>query len=228
MDTIYILLTLAIAVVVGILLSIPDILNMINLRRTPTIWMNALPRSGRVEVTGKVDCSPIESPVKNVPCVFWEMEIQEAKKGKNGVTWSTVLSKRSDEPFVLNDETGKVSVFPAGARVILENESCDDLENLPVTVRNFIVRSGLHMKTLWGADKHFRVIERTISPDQELYVRGKAEERSGQIVITTGDRGVISDSGEESIRSLYIKRILTRLGVPIIVAFGIIIYSFIK
>lgn len=228
MDTAILLLILAGAVVVGILLSVPDILNMINIRRTPTIWMNSLPRSGRVEVTGKVDCSPIGSPVKKVSCVFWELEIQEEKKGKNGTSWSTVLSKKSNEPFILNDGTGKVSVFPAGSKMILENASCDDLESLPSEARGYILSTGIGTKTFWGHEKHLRVIERTILPDQELYVRGKAEERNGQITISTSDRGVISDSGEESVRALYLRRILLRLGVPILVAIGIIVYSFVK
>ncbi len=218
------ILILAGGVVVGILISLPDILKVLRIRRTTTVWMNSLPNSGQVEVIGKVDCSPIQSPIKKESCVFWELQVQEQKKNKNRMSWSTVLSRRSEEPFVLNDGTGKVTVIPAGGELVLENASCDALEDLPTDARDYLVHSGISLKSFLGFDKHFRIIEKTICPDQEIYVLGQADERGGQAVITTNGGGIISDSSEQSVSANYLTRIAGKVITAVVVSAAIDIY----
>ncbi len=125
---------------------------------------------------------------------------------------------------MLNDGTGKVTIIPAGGDLILDNGSCDALEDLPADARDYLEHSGISLKSFLGFDKHFRIIEKYICPDQEIYVLGQAEERGGQTVITTNGGGIISDSSERSISANYSTHIAGKMITAIVVAAAIDIY----
>ncbi|RPI15496.1 MAG: hypothetical protein EHM60_04230 [Lysobacterales bacterium] len=91
---------------------------------TPTSRVRSAAQ-GYVELGGR--CRPLEgspnlAPLTGRPCVWWRYRIQRRQStgsSKNRRTqWQTVHSGRSEQPFVLEDETGQCLVHPTGAEVL--------------------------------------------------------------------------------------------------------------
>jgi hypothetical protein len=88
-------------------------------RNTPTSRIVSAAQ-GLVELHGighPIGELPLTSPLRRTPCIWFRYLIEE----KNGKNWNTVEAATSEEPFLLDDGSGKAIVTPAGADV----ESCN-------------------------------------------------------------------------------------------------------
>jgi hypothetical protein len=55
---------------------------------------------------------PLISPLTQVPCYYYEVQVEREVKKDNKTTWERAGTERAEVPFYLEDETGKVLVNP--------------------------------------------------------------------------------------------------------------------
>jgi len=212
---------IAIAIVIaGVVYSLPTIIRIIQVRRTPTTWMNALPEQGRVEVNGKVSQNVTESPIGKTPCAAWQIEVEQLHRDNKGRTsWSTCLKKNSSERFTLEDDLGKVQVQPdEDADWTLADDN--DL-GLLESDQAYILTDRFNFDTvgIMGGEKTLRGVERLLVAGDQAYVMGMVSTENGDKVISAVNSGfvsslTISDKSEAQV----IRTMLTRVGVNMLVA----------
>jgi hypothetical protein len=197
-DTNTIALVAGLAILAWLLLSASTIMKIIQIRRTPTTWISALPSEGRVEVMGLAGQKTLESPINKSPCVLWQLEVKEERKEKNRSSWSTVYKGSSVEPFEVYDETGKVQIKPTGADLML----AEDWSTYNPDPKTMSILTGLGISTTnWlGFDKNFRISESLIAPDEQVYVIGEVQECDGcKSIARNSHTLVISDRSERDL-----------------------------
>jgi hypothetical protein len=156
---------------------------------------------GYVEVEGRAKSvaeAGLKSPLTGIPCVWYEYEITKQMGGHGSDThsrWVTVERGRSEDVFVLRDETGECLVDPQGAKVISAPADTDrwighDARPTRGPEKRG-PRGGLFPgqsystfrfgRGLWfSTRKDYRYTERRIRPGAPLYVLGSLEgQRSG-------------------------------------------------
>ncbi len=107
---------------------------------------------------------PLVSPITGLPCVYYRYTIEEERSDSKGRThWEIVDQGRSDKPFYLEDETGKILVEPAGAETILR-EGYRKVER----------------KSGWGSNR-IRTIEWRIIPQERICVLGTVSKTRDEI-----------------------------------------------
>ena len=75
---------------------------------------------GRCELRGRVRAlpAPLIGPFSGLPCVWFRWKVEEEhQNSKGGSSWTTLGEGRSDQAFLLEDETGSLRVDPEGAVV---------------------------------------------------------------------------------------------------------------
>jgi len=195
------------AVLGGLLVSIPLIQKIINIRRTPTTWISALPDTGHVEVTGKVGQKSFPSPINKSPCVLWQVEVKEERKSNKGTSWHTVYKQGSGEPFDLSDDTGTVQVRPANADLILNDVSVSD--RLDLDQKEKLEEFGIKLTGFLGSEKKFRVYESLVAPEEQIYVVGGIQTRDGTKLFAAREGAplFISDRGESGLLGALYKKV---------------------
>jgi len=152
-------------------------------------WMiNAMPTSkarsvamGLAELKGKA--RPLgpqarPSPILGVPSVWTRVVVEEHKKdGKNENT-RRLIDREVREPFILEDDTGRVAVLPAGAEirgVTLTNMTISHGTGLPDEVQKFCDMEGIPVRTLgmWSGI-HYTLKEDAVLADADIYLLGEA------------------------------------------------------
>jgi hypothetical protein len=225
MDTIAILAILILAFLVGLAISVPSIIKIIRILRTPTTWISALPSEGAVEVMGKVGDKTILSPITRTACAAYMLEVQQYKRSRNSSGWRTISKTRSKQPFEIDDETGTLLIDPSNAELMVSGEGFDDSLN----AEQKAALEGLGIKTtgFLGSEKKLRVIEHLVTPQQEIYAIGKIQPGLGKKTIA-GEGSVpliISDRSERDVLITLYKRvglymlISVAVGVTIILVF---------
>ncbi len=84
---------------------------------TPTSRVRSAAQ-GYVELCGRALAAannPPSAPLTGMPCTWWHYTIEERGLGRR--RWSTVDSGTSEQPFLLDDGTGRCLVDPRGAEV---------------------------------------------------------------------------------------------------------------
>lgn len=142
---------------------------------------------GLVEISGKAKkATALKSPLTQTECVLFQYKVEEYRtSGKSG-RWVTIASGNSfDCPFWIEDETGKVMIFPMGAEFIwpLDFQSRTGFGvEMPYTVTTFMVNKGINYKNFLGA-RPLRFSEWFICEGETVYVLGSAKKREGPIKI---------------------------------------------
>lgn len=137
---------------------------------------------GLAEIKGKARPLGPESrlsPVMNIPCVWSRVVVSEHKNegGKNART-RILINREIREPFIVEDDTGRVAVLPAGAEirgVTLTDMRIYRWENLPPEVLKFFDMNviPLRMASVW-ARAHYYLKEEAIITGSDMYVLGEA------------------------------------------------------
>jgi hypothetical protein len=86
------------------------------LRDTPRAKVRSIPM-GLVHLQGKaVGEKRLTSPLTRQPCFYYRVQIEKwVKKDKDREGWENYATDKGEEPFYLDDSTGKVRVNPARA-----------------------------------------------------------------------------------------------------------------
>jgi hypothetical protein len=58
---------------------------ILRIARAPSASINGLPAAGHVELVGKADQNATTSRLLHAACVFWEVQVQEARSSRSGV-----------------------------------------------------------------------------------------------------------------------------------------------
>jgi hypothetical protein len=144
----------------------------------PTSKIRSMPM-GVVEVVGKaVKTHDMNTPFSNMPCVFFQYRIEERRGSGKHARWVTVQHYTSPFPFKIMDETGSVSVNPAGAMVELKSQNVfgnSFFGSLPPSAKMFMDRNGIDYTGFLGFTKTMRLTEYYICPNQDVYVLGCAK-----------------------------------------------------
>ncbi|MEJ2387540.1 MAG: GIDE domain-containing protein [Chromatiaceae bacterium] len=85
---------------------------------TPTARVRSAPQ-GYVELCGRALAhgAPVTAPLTRIACVWYRFKVQERRGSGKNARWVTLDQGEADRPFLLEDETGRCLVEPAGADV---------------------------------------------------------------------------------------------------------------
>ena len=75
---------------------------------------------GYVELNGVgrlLEGPPIIAPLTGITCTWFSFKVEEKRRSGKNTNWSTIRNGRSDELFLLVDDTGECVIDPDGARV---------------------------------------------------------------------------------------------------------------
>lgn len=82
---------------------------------TPVIPIRSV-AMGLSHVTGtSAGGTPLVSPLTQVPCYYYEVQVERQVKRDNQETWERTHHDRSETPFYLQDATGTLLVYPQQA-----------------------------------------------------------------------------------------------------------------
>ncbi|MHC4884859.1 MAG: GIDE domain-containing protein [Planctomycetota bacterium] len=100
--------------------------------QTPLTKAHAL-QPGMVACKGTVKpLIPTTSPFSGVDCVYYECNAERMRindKGRVEKIWDELYGGKTEFPFYLEDETGRVMVDPNGAHLDLDNDHVYEFEN---------------------------------------------------------------------------------------------------
>jgi hypothetical protein len=110
---------LALSAAAGILWGMARLRQSRTIIDTPTSKIHAA-HQGYVELegVGRIIDLEIASPLTGAPCVWWHYKVEEKiRRQRNEDAWLTLEEFSSEEPFWLEDETGRCRVEPARAEI---------------------------------------------------------------------------------------------------------------
>jgi len=122
--------------------------------------------------------SPRLSPVRQVPCVWSHVRVvKHVNHGKNSSA-TTMLDQEVREPFMLEDDTGKVMVLPAGAEISgveLTSVSLRGGMTKPAEdVAKFCDMNGIPWRTGFLGNVHYEIHEWALLANAATYLLGEA------------------------------------------------------
>ena len=141
---------------------------------------------GLVEVSGHAqpEGNLLPAPFSGIPCVLFSYEIEERRGSGKAARWKTIARGTSEQPFFVQDATGRVLVVPFGARLILPDKRTTRTNwfgSLPDHAIVGLTQLGISADG-WLGQKTIRCSEACILPEETVYVLGTAHERPGAAV----------------------------------------------
>ncbi|MGE5197861.1 MAG: GIDE domain-containing protein [Deltaproteobacteria bacterium] len=154
-----------------------------NLRRKrkieniPTSTVRGL-AMGLVELIGKSKkFSSIKSPLTGTECVFYRYTVERYQSSGRSGRWVTVAQGDSCAcPFWLDDDTGRVLVFPKGAELIMTVAFQFETglgKSIPENLTDFLEEKSISYKSFLG-NYSLRFKEWRLCEDEAAYVMGTA------------------------------------------------------
>jgi Zn-finger nucleic acid-binding protein len=139
---------------------------------------------GLVEVRGRVqpERTPLRAPFSGIPCAFFSYTVERRTSGKD-TSWKMIATGMSQEPFYVQDQTGRVLVVPFDAQLILPDNKTTRSNwsgTLPEETILGLLKLGIAVEG-WLGEKTIRCSETFLLPDQHVYVMGTAQEHKGAI-----------------------------------------------
>lgn len=170
----------------------------------------AAARGALVELQGHVVARELlTAPMSGASCVWYDYSVHEHRGTTRGRSrWVQLCSGKEGREFVLEDDSGRALVRPAGAHVELavDTHGSSGLFSDPTPqLQRFLAQVGVDSTGLFGMNRRLRVTERFLSDGDALYVLGAArrcgptEARDSGAILVVDDRGpdfVLSDHGE--------------------------------
>ncbi len=170
---------------------------------------------GLVELSGKAQAAKelLTSPFSMASCVYFQYRVQEQRSSGKNSYWATVASYQSPQLFYLEDETGRVLVYPQGAELHLDVDYQYRTGGFgtgdSIAFREGMKRIGISYQAFLG-DKIMRCEETLIRPEDPIYVIGQAfpsaiqSENNGESLMIGKGQGsyfILSDKSEKEMLS---------------------------
>jgi hypothetical protein len=160
---------------------------------------------GLVEVNGRAagPCT-VFAPITGKPCFLYHTTVWQQREGKN-VEWDKIADETLHLPFFIDDSTGQLLVEPLGADLDLHRDFREeysasffssslssDGDGAPPRVGVFLSRHGI------APARRLRIEERSIKPEDALFIAGTLTENPGIQVLSFSPR---SDFSHNSARN---------------------------
>lgn len=189
---------------------------------------------GPLEVTGPAaptaDSTPFTAAVSRTTCLVCKIQAERYETDQHGGSWSTIESRTTVRPFIVESPVGDIRVEPDGANLVLDEEivaSVGGGEEATGYTAAFFDAVGVKRRagsldvgvTDIGYGDKYRVREARVDVDENVYVAGHArtDDRTiggyggpDAVVREPANRSlsqrlfgfpfVIGDGGEETIR----------------------------
>jgi hypothetical protein len=202
---------------------------------TPTSKVEAI-AAGFVEVYGEAipKGDYLRSPFSGEPCTFYKYTIEEYRSHGKSSSWDVIKKGQSNDPFLVQDETGKIEVDPTGAEFEVVDKKqfkVNPGDYTPPEITNFINTIGMSDNTPMfslglihiGANPR-RYTEYVIEKGQNVFVTGTAVPKEGvqsekhedMLLIRKGNFNkffYISDEGEKDILRFMRTSVIFHMGV---------------
>ncbi|MWG34128.1 GIDE domain-containing protein [Halomarina oriensis] len=219
-------------------------------RTEPTPVADVPNRTGTVEVEGRARIAEgtVTTPFTGTESLACEWRVEEERHDDDGSDWVEIASGVQKVPFRVEDETGSVLVYPAGADFRLSQDARIDVdggERPPDPIQRFIDAedsvddentdvefAGVRLVT--GDDR--RYFERRLDPDEQVYVYGtvrydpSVSERAGEVnaVLEPGGLFVVADTDGRGVTRRVVRDALVPLFVglffvAVAVFFGVVV-----
>ena len=152
---------------------------------------------GLAELQGHaVPLTTMLSPIEQQPCVYWHCKVEELRSAGKSSYWATIEEDKSQTPFYIEDDTGKILVDPEGADVDIPQDLYEEtgvFHRLSPCCVAFAERSDIEVDGFFTSQKRFT--EWMIEPQDQLFVFGTVTAPEGQLagVTKTEDRIVCRD-----------------------------------
>jgi hypothetical protein len=166
-------------ILLGCLFSFSSIRDILRILSAAAGGINALPPSGRVEISGKVQPASLTSPISRKACAFWQVEVKEKKDR----AWEIIYQGSSQESLEIKDATGTVKIRPQGARLILNRElavSSGAQGKMDSHTREALQKMKIELQDPLGGEKNLAVLEWLLKPGEQIYVLAEIHETAGQ------------------------------------------------
>ncbi len=136
---------------------------------------------GLVEIFGSVEPQLVngtmKSPMTGKPCVYYRYTVEELRSSGKSSRWVTIQKDEKGVPFYVRDDTGKVLVDPAGAKVDIPSDfgfTTGWRKKEPQTLLDFIKTSGIVYNPGSLLKRKLRFSEHFLAPMDKCYVMGEA------------------------------------------------------
>jgi hypothetical protein len=140
---------------------------------------------GLVEVNGMA-AGPytMSAPITGKPCFLYHTTVWQQREGKN-VEWDKIADETLHLPFFIDDSTGQLLVEPLGADLDLHRDFREEYaasffssnfsnpDGVPPRVSVFLSRYGI------APARRLRIEERSIKPEDALFIAGTLTENPG-------------------------------------------------
>jgi hypothetical protein len=141
---------------------------------------------GLVEVNGMA-AGPytMSAPITGKPCFLYHTTVWQQREGKN-VEWDKIADETLHLPFFIDDSTGQLLVEPLGADLDLHRDFREEYtasffssnfslgeDGVPPRVSVFLSRHGI------VPARRLRIEERSIKPEDALFIAGTLTENPG-------------------------------------------------
>jgi LemA protein len=130
--------------------------------------------------------TPIVAPYSAVECVWYRSLLErEESNGNDRSEWETVADERSEAPFWIADDSGRVLVRPLGASVYPRERLRDTHPGRPTRYSGLSLLHSLSGGSLLGglSNARHRSTEWVIRPDEQIYLLGEATLRSDAVAL---------------------------------------------
>jgi hypothetical protein len=149
------------------------------IENTPTSAVRSMPM-GLVELHGVARLEdPLTGPFTGKTVAFWKVTVEEYRRQGRHSRWVTRHKGSSaQEPFYLEDDTGRVLILPDDAETHLPIDYREKYSggSLPFLVETYLGECNIRLGW-FGAFKRLRFTEWHIEVGQPFYVHGLAQER---------------------------------------------------
>ncbi len=148
------------------------------IQNTPTSTVRGL-AMGQVELEGVVrPVSVLSSPLTNTQCAAYAFSVEEYRRSGKSGSWVTVALGNSFYcPFYLEDATGKIKVYPAGAEMHWKLDYLFQTgfgKEIPENLLVFLESQGIRARG-WLFEKQMRFTEWLFQDGSPVYALGTAQ-----------------------------------------------------
>ncbi|HIH24582.1 TPA: hypothetical protein HA251_06115 [Candidatus Woesearchaeota archaeon] len=134
---------------------------------------------GQAEIVGEVliGKKSLIAPFSGTKCAYYRCTIEEYRRQGKHSRWVEIKSAVSENPFYLEDDTGKVLVDPKGAEIDVPqtfefNSSWGKDPDKRIVA--YLNDNGMDFEGFLGANKTMRYREHLLIDKQQVYVMGYA------------------------------------------------------
>jgi len=133
---------------------------------------------GLVELTGRAQKEHLlKSPFTGADCVFYRYTVERYQGSGKSARWVTVAKGDSSScPFLIDDGTGKIRIFPQAAELVMPmdyNFTSMWLKHITPNLIDFMQRNGISYRGFLG-NCQMRFREWYITENENVYVLGTA------------------------------------------------------